>query len=58
MFDKLWGKSGNAAFLSQYDEVLKQPKVLGDIKNFHTCDTFFKHLVNAHVIALLMKKTG
>lgn len=58
MFDKLWGKSGNAASLSQYAEVLKQPKVWGDMKNFYIYDAFFKHLVNAHVIALFMKKSG
>ncbi len=58
MFDKLWGKSGNTASLSRYAGVLKQPKVSRDMKNFHACNTFFKHLVDAHVIALLMEESG
>lgn len=58
MFDKLWGKSGNIASLSQFSRVLKRLKVSRDIKNFHAYNTFFKHLVDVHVIALLMEKSG
>ncbi len=58
LFDKLWGKSENTTSLGRYAGVLKQPKVSRDMKNFHACDTFFKHLVDAYVIALLMEESG
>ncbi len=58
MFNKLWGKSKNTASLGRYTRVLKQPKVSRDMKNFYAYDTFFKHLVDMHVIALLMEKSG
>ncbi len=58
IFDKFWGKPGNIASLGQYAGVLKRPKVLKDMKNFHVCDTFFKHLIDVHVIALVMEESG
>ena len=56
LFDKLWGKPGNIASLGQYAGVLKRPKVSKDMKNFHACDTFLKHLIDADVIALVMEE--
>lgn len=57
-FDKLWGKPGNVASLGQYAGVSKRLKVSKDMKNFHTCDTFFKHLIDVHMIALVMEESG
>ena len=56
LFNKLWGKLGSTALLDQYQGVLKRPKVSKDMKNFHTCDTFFKHVIDAYVVALIMEK--
>lgn len=58
IFDKFWGKSGNIASLSQHTGVLKQPKVSNNIKNFHAYDMFFKYLIDAHMIALIMEEIG
>lgn len=57
-FDKLWGKPRNIVFLSQYAKVLKQSKISKDMKNFHTCDTFFKYLIDVNIIILVKKKSG
>ncbi len=58
IFDKFWEKSGNNASLGQYAGILKQLKVSKDIKNFHVCNTFFKHVIVAHMIVLVMKNSG
>lgn len=58
LLDKLWGKCGNVASLSRYQGVLKRPNVSKDMKNFHACDTFFRHVVDAHIVALLMETIG
>ena len=58
LFDQFWGKPGNVASLRYYQGVLKRPNVSKDMKNFHACDTFFRHVVDAHIVALLMETTG
>ena len=58
LFDQFWGKTRNVASLRCYQGVLKRPNVSKDIKNFHVCNTFFRHVINAYIVALLMKTTG
>lgn len=57
-FDKLWGKPRNITSLDQYTKVSKRLKMSKDIKNFYTCDTFLKHLIDIYVIALIMKESS
>ena len=58
IFDKFWEKTGIVACLGRYAGILKQSKVSKDMKNFHVCDTFFKHIINIYAITLIMKKSG
>lgn len=58
IFDKLWEKSGNTVILDQYTRVLKRPKILKKMKNFHPCNMFFKHLINIQMIALFIEKSS
>lgn len=58
LFDQFWGKSGNIASLHRYQGVLKRPNVSKDMKNFYAYNTFFKHVVDTHIIALFMKTTS
>lgn len=58
IFDKFWRKPGNVAYWDKYSGVLKRPKVLKDMKNFHICNIFFKHIIDVNVISLVMKKNG
>ncbi len=57
IFDKFWGKLENIVSLDRYTGVPKQPKVSKDMKNFYACNTFFKNLIDAHVIALVIEKS-
>lgn len=58
IFNKFWEKLGNIVFLGQYARVLKLPKILKDMKNFHTCNMFFKLLIDVYVIALVIEKSS
>ena len=58
LFDKLWGKPKNITFLGQYTWVLKWLKLSRDIKNFDAYDIFFKYLINAYVITLVMEESN
>lgn len=52
------GQIGKRRLLESIPWVLKRPKVSKEMRNFHACDTFFRHLVDAHTIALLMETAG
>lgn len=56
IFGKFWKKPRNVASLDQYARVLKQPKVSKNMENFHTYNMFFKHIINAYAIILVIKK--
>ncbi len=58
LFNKLWSKPGSIASWDQYQGVLKQLKVFKDIKNFYIYNTFFRHVVDVHVVALIIETTN
>lgn len=58
LFDKLWGKYENITFLSYYQDILKKLNVSKDMKNFHICNTFFKHIIDVYIVVLLIETTG
>lgn len=58
LFNKLWDKLKSTILLSSYQEVLKQPKVFKDMKNFYICNTFFKNVINTYVVILIIEITN
>ena len=54
----LWGKSRDASSLSRYHDALRRPKVSKDMKNFYTCNDFFKTVIDAKVFVLCITCAG
>lgn len=58
LFDQFWGNPGNLTSLCCYQGIPKRLNVLEDMKNFHICNTYFRHVINAYIVALLIKTTS
>lgn len=57
-YTTFWGKSKNHYLIQQFLNVLARKKVSMKIKDFYTCNDFFRTIVQAHIIALCIHYQG